>query len=309
VWLQIKLATRNIFRNKRRTFIAGFAIGIGLAALIFTDALVIGMENNMIASATESFMGEGQIHHTGFRESYDVEETIVDPDDIIRRLKQEPMVAHFTPRTLSFAMIASPANVSSVTMVGIDPETERYLSQIDEARAIAEECTQLPVHPRHPYAGELVYTAFSGSHQDAIKKGMYAQERSNSEVWDVPYLPIDPKDVGRTYEAIIRVNSQSGKGGVAYLMEAEHGLELPRGLQIDFAQKVQAVTDAQGGELTAAELLGLFEQHYLAHTKPYELLSYSHASSETDNRLAATMLVDGESVEIEGHGNGPIAVV
>jgi ABC-type lipoprotein release transport system permease subunit len=133
VWLQIKLATRNIFRNKRRTFIAGFAIGIGLAALIFTDALVIGMENNMIASATESFMGEGQIHHTGFRESYDVEETIVDPDDIIRRLRQEPMVAHFTPRTLSFAMIASPANVSSVTMVGIDPETERYLSQIDEA--------------------------------------------------------------------------------------------------------------------------------------------------------------------------------
>jgi ABC-type lipoprotein release transport system permease subunit len=133
VWLQIKLATRNIFRNKRRTFIAGFAIGIGLAALIFTDALIIGMEYNMIASATESFMGEGQIHRRGFRESYDVEETIVDPDEIIRGLKQEPMVAHFTERTLSFAMITSPANVSSVTMVGIDPETERHLSQIDEA--------------------------------------------------------------------------------------------------------------------------------------------------------------------------------
>jgi len=133
VWLQIKLAIRNIFRNKRRTFIAGIAIGIGLAALIFTDALTIGMTYNMIASATESFMGEGQIHRQGFRESYDVEETVVDPDEIVRGLNQEPMVAHFTERTLSFAMITSPANLSSVTMVGIDPETERHLSQIDEA--------------------------------------------------------------------------------------------------------------------------------------------------------------------------------
>ncbi len=133
MWLQIKLASRNIFRNKRRTFIAGTAIGIGLAALIFTDALVIGMENNMIASATESFMGEGQIHRKGFRESYDVEETIVGPDKIMQQLGQEPMVTHFTARTLSFAMMTSPANVSSVTMVGIDPATERHLSQIDEA--------------------------------------------------------------------------------------------------------------------------------------------------------------------------------
>lgn len=133
MWLQIKLAIRNIFRNKRRTFIAGFAIGIGLAALIFTDALIIGMEYNMIASATESFMGEGQIHRRGFRESYDVEETVVDPDKIIQGLEQEPMVADFTERTLSFAMITAPANVSSVTMVGIDPESERHLSQIDEA--------------------------------------------------------------------------------------------------------------------------------------------------------------------------------
>jgi ABC-type lipoprotein release transport system permease subunit len=133
VWLQIKLASRNIFRNKRRTFIAGTAIGIGLAALIFTDALVIGMENNMIASATESFMGEGQIHREGFRQSYDVEETIIGPDEIMQHLRQEPMVAHYTARTLSFAMMTSPANVSSVTMVGIDPETERHLSQIDEA--------------------------------------------------------------------------------------------------------------------------------------------------------------------------------
>ena len=109
-----------------------------------------------------------------------------------------------------------------------------------------EECNELPVHPRHPYVGELVYTAFSGSHQDAIKKGMDAQERSGSKVWDVPYLPIDPKDVGRSYEAIIRVNSQSGKGGVAYLMAADHHLELPRGLQVDFARKVQQITDARG---------------------------------------------------------------
>ena len=123
---------------------------------------------------------------------------------------------------------------------------------------IVEECNELPVHPRHPYAGELVYTAFSGSHQDAIKKGMDAQERSGSPLWDVPYLSIDPKDVGRSYEAIIRVNSQSGKGGVAYLMAADHHLELPRGLQVDFARKVQQITDGRGGELTSAELMETF---------------------------------------------------
>ena len=127
---------------------------------------------------------------------------------------------------------------------GVDPRLD--LSGIDVARAIVEECNELPVHPRHPYVGELVYTAFSGSHQDAIKKGMHAQERSGSEAWDVPYLSIDPNDVGRTYEAIIRVNSQSGKGGVAYLMQVEHHLDLPRGLQVDFAQKVQAIADARG---------------------------------------------------------------
>ena len=136
---------------------------------------------------------------------------------------------------------------------GVDPKLD--LSALDEARAIVEECNELPVHPRHPYVGELVYTAFSGSHQDAIKKGMHAQERSDSDVWDVPYLSIDPKDVGRTYEAIIRVNSQSGKGGVAYLMQVEHHLDLPRGLQVDFAQKVQAIADGRGGELTPEELL------------------------------------------------------
>jgi len=189
---------------------------------------------------------------------------------------------------------------------GVDPGLD--LSQIDEAKAIVEACNELPVHPRHPYVGELVYTAFSGSHQDAINKGMVAQERSGSEVWDVPYLAIDPMDVGRSYEAIIRVNSQSGKGGVAYLMETEHHLQLPRGLQVDFAQKVQAITDARGGELTASELMEIFREHYLAHEQPYELVSYVH-SSGTDDRLAVRLLVDGEEQEVEGVGNGPIAAL
>jgi 2-isopropylmalate synthase len=188
---------------------------------------------------------------------------------------------------------------------GVDPRLD--LSQIDEARRIVEECNELPVHPRHPYVGELVYTAFSGSHQDAIKKGMYAQERSGSRVWDVPYLPIDPKDVGRSYEAIIRVNSQSGKGGVAYLMQTEHHLELPRGLQVDFAQRVQAITDSRGGELTADELLEAFREQYLDHVRPFELVAYTNSSEGDANQIAARVLVDGEERLIEGEGNGPIA--
>jgi 2-isopropylmalate synthase len=190
---------------------------------------------------------------------------------------------------------------------GVDPGLD--LSRIDEARAIVEECNELPVHPRHPYVGELVYTAFSGSHQDAIKKGMHAQERSGDEVWDVPYLAIDPKDVGRTYEAIIRVNSQSGKGGVAYLMETEHHLELPRGLQVDFAQKVQAITDARGGELTGDELLVAFHESYLDVARPFELVSYTHSAGEDEDRLTAVVRIDGEEVELTGTGNGPIAAL
>ncbi len=202
-------------------------------------------------------------------------------------------------------------NVDLVTLAlnlltqGVDPGLD--LSRIDEAKAIVEECNELPVHPRHPYAGELVYTAFSGSHQDAIKKGMYAQQRSDSEQWDVPYLAVDPMDVGRTYEAIIRVNSQSGKGGVAYLMETEHHLELPRGLQVDFAQKVQAITDARGDELTADELLVAFHEHYLAVERPYELVSYTHSSGDGEEEgIAAVVRVDGEPQRVEGAGNGPI---
>jgi 2-isopropylmalate synthase len=200
-------------------------------------------------------------------------------------------------------------NVDLVTLAlnlltqGVDPQLD--LSQLDEARAIVESCNELPVHPRHPWVGELVYTAFSGSHQDAIKKGMYAQQRSQSDVWDVPYLPIDPADLGRSYESIIRVNSQSGKGGVAYLMETEHHLELPRGLQIDFARKVQTLTDLRGGELSADELLEVFHEHYLAYTAPYALERYTHSSGDRDE-IAAQMVADGSPIEVTGSGNGPI---
>ena len=201
-------------------------------------------------------------------------------------------------------------NVDLVTIAlnlltqGVDPQLD--LSAIDDARAIVEECNELPVHPRHPYVGELVYTAFSGSHQDAIKKGMHAQERSGSEVWDVPYLPIDPKDVGRDYEAIIRVNSQSGKGGVAYLMQVDHRLELPRGLQVEFAQKVQGIADARGGELTSEELMEAFRAQYLDHAEPFELVGHSHSSEGGADRIAANLLVGGEERVVEGEGNGPI---
>jgi 2-isopropylmalate synthase len=204
-------------------------------------------------------------------------------------------------------------NVDIVTIAlnlftqGVDPRLD--LSRLDDARQVVEECNELPVHPRHPYAGDLVYTAFSGSHQDAIKKGMYAQERSGSPVWDVPYLAIDPKDVGRSYEAIIRVNSQSGKGGVAYLMETEHSLELPRGLQVDFAQRVQAITDARGGELTGDELLGVFREQYLDHVVPYELVAYTNSSEGDVDQIAARLRVNGEEQLIEGEGNGPIAAL
>jgi 2-isopropylmalate synthase len=204
-------------------------------------------------------------------------------------------------------------NVDLITLAlnlltqGVDPRLD--LSQLDETRRIVEECNELPVHPRHPWVGELVYTAFSGSHQDAIKKGMYAWQRSGAEQWDVPYLPIDPKDVGRSYEAIIRVNSQSGKGGVAYLLHDRYGLDLPRGLQVEFAQRVQAITDAEGGELAAAELYDLFRVQYLDVPTPYELLGYSHEASEGGDRLNARMRHDGDDLVLEGEGNGPIAAL
>jgi 2-isopropylmalate synthase len=173
-------------------------------------------------------------------------------------------------------------------------------------KAIVEECNELPIHPRHPYAGELVYTAFSGSHQDAIKKGFDAMERTDGELFEVPYLLIDPHDVGRTYEAVIRVNSQSGKGGVAYIMQREHSLDLPRGLQVEFAQAVQRITDAEGGELSSARLYETFAREYLTYDEPLVLVSYTLASGD-DDRVEAIVRWRGEERVVSGVGNGPIA--
>jgi len=176
-------------------------------------------------------------------------------------------------------------------------------SNIDEIRACVEHCNQLPVHPRHPYVGELVYTSFSGSHQDAIKKAFAA--RRDGDPWDMPYLPIDPKDLGRSYEAVIRVNSQSGKGGIAYLLEAEYGVELPRRLQIEFSQVVQAVMDVQGREMSAAELWAMFEAEYRLDgplLEAYRLDEAGHGRVQ----LQATLRVDAHAVTLQGQGSGPV---
>jgi 2-isopropylmalate synthase len=187
---------------------------------------------------------------------------------------------------------------------GVDPQLD--FSDIDEVRRCVEHCNQLPVHPRHPYVGDLVYTSFSGSHQDAIRKAFAA--RRDGEVWDMPYLPIDPKDLGRSYDAVIRVNSQSGKGGIAYLLESEYGLELPRRLQIEFSQVIQARTDADGGEVSPAQMWEAFEAEYLARRTPIELNSHHTTSAaDTDDELDVTVYLDGEKRALRGHGNGPIA--
>jgi 2-isopropylmalate synthase len=202
-------------------------------------------------------------------------------------------------------------NVDLITMAmnlfsqGVDPALD--ISDIDEMRRIAEECNQLPVHPRHPYAGDLVYTAFSGSHQDAIKKGMEALQASAGELWEVPYLPIDPHDVGRTYEAIIRVNSQSGKGGVAFIMKSDYHLDLPRRLQIEFMQVIQQVTDASGREMSPEEIWTAFEWTYLGRETPLELLEHRTSDHGGHTVLDAVVRLDGEERTISGQGNGPIA--
>ncbi|WKN50673.1 2-isopropylmalate synthase [Nocardioides sp. Arc9.136] len=197
---------------------------------------------------------------------------------------------------------------------GIDPQID--FSDIDEVRRTVEYCTQLPVHPRHPYAGDLVYTAFSGSHQDAIKKGLEDLERQASEQgvpveqlpWEAPYLPIDPHDVGRSYEAVIRVNSQSGKGGVAYVLKNEHKLDLPRRAQIEFSRVIQERTDAEGGEMTAEAIWEVFQAEYLTRETPLRLetVHSSSAAGEKD-RLTIEVQVEGERRTLEGTGNGPIA--
>ena len=166
------------------------------------------------------------------------------------------------------------------------------------------------MHPRHPYAGELVYTAFSGSHQDAIKKGFDALAKRNDDFWEVPYLPIDPKDLGRSYEAVIRVNSQSGKGGVAYVLKADHGLDLPRSLQIEFSRIVQEVADRTGKELTSRDIWSLFQDTYLAAKQGgVRLVDYSLFPEPRagERRIVATVEIDGAERRIEGIGNGPIA--
>ncbi len=178
-------------------------------------------------------------------------------------------------------------------------------SDIDDIRRCVEHCNQLPVHPRHPYVGELVYTSFSGSHQDAIKKAFAA--RREDEIWDMPYLPIDPKDLGRSYDAVIRVNSQSGKGGMAYLLEKEYGLELPRRLQIEFSQVVQAVMDMQGSELTASDLWSIFETEYqLGQGSPH--IEQLHTRERADGQLLlqAQLRWAGQHCAVQGQGNGPV---
>ncbi|MDV6262485.1 2-isopropylmalate synthase [Rhodococcoides yunnanense] len=199
---------------------------------------------------------------------------------------------------------------------GVDPQID--FSNIDEVRRTVEYCNQLPVAERHPYGGDLVYTAFSGSHQDAINKGLDAMKVTADEqgtdigdiTWQVPYLPIDPKDVGRTYEAVIRVNSQSGKGGVAYIMKSDHGLNLPRRLQIEFSQAVQRITDGEGGEVSPKEMWDVFAEEYLTPIRPLERIKQSVVAAEHDggtDTITATVKVDGVEQEISGSGNGPLA--
>jgi 2-isopropylmalate synthase len=209
-------------------------------------------------------------------------------------------------------------NVCLVTLAlnlfsqGIDPLID--FSDIDEVRRTVEHCNQLPVHPRHPYGGDLVYTAFSGSHQDAIKKGFEALERDAAAAgvpirdftWGVPYLPIDPLDVGRSYEAVIRVNSQSGKGGVAYVLKNDHHLDLPRRMQIEFSRVVQELADVGGGEIAPARIWELYRQTYLDVQQPLELLSYTSASGEVD-LVDAVVRWDGETRTVHGEGNGPLS--
>ncbi|KOU24474.1 2-isopropylmalate synthase [Streptomyces sp. WM6368] len=201
---------------------------------------------------------------------------------------------------------------------GIDPQID--FSQIDEIRRTSEYCNQMEVHPRHPYAGDLVYTAFSGSHQDAIKKGFDAMEADAAAhgktvddiEWAVPYLPIDPKDVGRSYEAVIRVNSQSGKGGIAYVLKNDHKLDLPRRMQIEFSRIIQAKTDAEGGEVTPKAIWDIFADEYLPNPEnPWGRIQLRSGSTATDkdgtDTLTVEAVVDGVETVLNGTGNGPIS--
>ena len=206
-------------------------------------------------------------------------------------------------------------NVDIVTIAlnlltqGIDPELD--FSDINAVIREVEYCNQLPVHPRHPYAGDLVFTAFSGSHQDAIKKGLNALEKSNKPEWEVPYLPIDPADLGRSYEAVVRINSQSGKGGIAFILEKDHGVSLPRRLQINLSEKVQRVADDTGKEVMSRDIWKVFEKNYIAFEGRFELINYALSSTEdsggnTSDQVEITLKDQKNEVTLSGVGGGPI---
>ena len=201
-------------------------------------------------------------------------------------------------------------NVDIVTIAlnmltqGIDPKLD--FSNINSVMREVEFCNQLPVHPRHPYAGDLVFTAFSGSHQDAIKKGFQAMKTSNDPKWAVPYLPIDPADLGRSYEAVVRINSQSGKGGVAFLLEKDHGVSLPRRLQISMSQKIQRIADQTGKEISTLEIWEIFEKNFLIPKNGYKYIKHSSSSKDDTNNLELEMIFNNSKEIINGSGNGPI---
>jgi 2-isopropylmalate synthase len=199
-------------------------------------------------------------------------------------------------RTGNVCLVTLAANMM---MLGIDPQLD--VSNVGQLVRVAEYCNQLPVHPRHPYAGELVFTAFSGSHQDAISKGFKAREASGAALWEVPYLAVDPKDVGASYEAIIRINSQSGKGGIAYILEAEHGFELPRALQIEFSKRVQTITDDEESEVSSDQIWRYFSQEYLDGNGRFAFVSH-----ELGEGIIARILDAGELKTVTGQGNGPV---
>ncbi len=191
---------------------------------------------------------------------------------------------------------------------GVDPALD--FSDIDAVISTVEYCNQLPVHPRHPYGGELVYTAFSGSHQDAIKKGFAAQQRRNDQLWQVPYLPIDPADLGRSYEAVIRVNSQSGKGGIAWVLEQDQGLRLPKRMQADFSRVVQEVADREGRELVSADIWQAFEATYLSQSaQQFTLVSWRESHVGSDRLFIGEMMVGGVTQRVSGRGNGLMSSV
>lgn len=201
-------------------------------------------------------------------------------------------------------------NVDIVTIAlnmltqGVEPNLD--FSNINSVMREVEYCNQLPVHPRHPYAGDLVFTAFSGSHQDAIKKGFQAIKKSNDPKWEVPYLPIDPADLGRNYEAVVRINSQSGKGGVAFLLEKDHGVSLPRRLQISLSQRIQKLADDTGKEISSSQIWDIFEKKYLQPINNYSYIKHSSSSKDDLHKLELTMNMNNEETTIQGSGNGPI---